>query len=55
MPFELYHWLAKVTSLEILTNLITEYAELEEKDVHDIDQIMKKPFSGKTLFQEFIE
>ena len=46
---------AKVTSLEILTNLITEYAELEEKDVHDIDQIMKKPISGKTLLQELIE
>ena len=27
----------KVTSLEILTHLITEYAELEEEDVQDID------------------
>ena len=27
----------KVTSLDILTHLITEYAELEEEDVQDID------------------
>ena len=32
---------AKVTSLEILTRLITEYAELEEKDVQDINRKMK--------------
>ena len=29
--------LAKVTSLQILTHLITEYAELENEDVQDID------------------
>ena len=28
---------AKVTSLEILTHLITEYAKLKEEDVQDID------------------
>ena len=27
----------KVTSLEILTHLITEYAELQDEDVQDID------------------
>ena len=32
---------AKITSLEILTHLISEYAELEEEDVQDIDQKMK--------------
>ena len=46
---------AKVTSIEILTHLITEYAELEEEDVQDIDQKMKEPISGKTLFEEFVE
>ena len=43
----------KVTSLEILTHLITEYAELEEEDVQDIDWKMKEPISGETLFKEF--
>ena len=28
---------SKVTGLEILTHLITEYAELEEEDIQDID------------------
>ena len=46
---------AKVTSLEILTHLITEYAELEEEDVQDIDRKMKEPISGETLFEEFLE
>ena len=32
---------AKVTSLNILTHLITEYSEIEEKDVQDIDQKTK--------------
>ena len=32
---------SKVTSLEILTHLITEYAELEEEDVQEIDRKMK--------------
>ena len=46
---------AKVTSLKILTHLITKYAELEEEDVQDIDQKMKEPTSGETLFKEFVE
>ena len=46
----------KVTSLEILTHLITKYAELEEEeDVQDIDWKMKEPISGKTLFEDFVE
>ena len=32
---------AKVTSLEILTHLITEYVELEEEDVQEIDRKVK--------------
>ena len=46
---------SKVTSLEILTHLITEYAEIEEEDVQDIDWKMKEPISGETLFEEFVE
>ena len=46
---------AKVISLEILTRLITEYAELEEEDVQDIDLKKKEPISGKTLFEDFVE
>ena len=42
---------ANVTSLEILTHLITEYAELEEEDVQDIDRKMKEHISGETLFE----
>ena len=45
----------KVTSLEILAHLITEYAELEEEYVQDIDQKMKDSISGETLFEEFSE
>ena len=38
----------KVTSLEILTHLIPEYAELEEEDIQEIDQKIKKnPFPAK--------
>ena len=33
---------AKVESLNILTNLITKYAELEEEDVQETDWKMKK-------------
>ena len=43
----------KVTILENLTHLITEYAELEEEDVQEIDPKMKEPISGETLFEEF--
>ena len=38
---------AKVTSLEILRNLISEYAELEEEDIQEIDQKIKNPFPEK--------
>ena len=34
---------AKVTSLEILTHLITEYAELGEEEVQDSNRKMKEP------------
>ena len=46
---------AKVTSLEILRNLISEYAELEEEDIQEIDQKIKEPISGETLFKDFVE
>ena len=46
---------AKVTSLEILTHLITEYDEPKEEDVQGIDRKMKEPISGETLFEEFVE
>ena len=46
---------AKVTSLDILTHLITEYDDLEEEDVQDIDLKMKEPISGKTLFKKFVK
>ena len=45
----------KVTSLKILTHLITEYAELEEEDVQDMDRKMKEPISGENLFEEFVK
>ena len=41
---------AKVTSLEIPTHLITEYAEIEEEDIQEIDQKIKKLIYGETLF-----
>ena len=46
---------AKVTGLKILTQLITEYAELEEEDIKEIDRMIKEPISGKTIFEEFVE
>ena len=45
----------KVTNLDILTHLITEYAELEGEDVQEIDQNMKEPISGESLFEEFVK
>ena len=45
----------KVTSLEILIHLITEYVELEEEDVQEIYRKIKEPISGETLFEEFVE
>ena len=44
----------KVTSLKFLTHLITEYTELEEEDVQDINRRTKEPISSETLFQEFV-
>ena len=46
---------AEVTNLEIPTHLITEYAELEEEDIQEIDRKIKEPISGETLFEEFVE
>ena len=46
---------AEVTSLEILTHLISEYAELEEEDIQEIDQKIKEPISGETLFEDFVK
>ena len=46
---------AKVTSLEIMTHLISEYAELEEEDIQEIDRKIKEPISGETLFEEFVD
>ena len=45
----------KVTSLEILAHLITEYAELKEEYVQDINRKMKESISGETLSEEFSE
>ena len=46
---------AKVTSLKILTHIISEYAELEEEDIQEIDQKIKETISVETLFEEFVE
>ena len=46
---------AKVAFLQILTHLITEYAELEDDDIQEIDRRMKEPISGKIIFEEFIK
>ena len=46
---------AKVTSLQILTLLITEYAELENDAIQEIDRKMKEPISGETIFEESVE
>ena len=45
----------KITSLEIMTHLISEYAELEEEDIQEIDRKIKEPISGETPFKEFVE
>ena len=46
---------AKVTSLKIMKHLISEYAELEEEDIQEIDRKTKEPISGETLFGDFVE
>ena len=43
------------TCLQILTHLITEYAELEDDAIQEIDQRTKEPILGKTIFKEFIK
>ena len=62
IPYKYYNdissWIigfTKVTSLQILTHLITNYAELEDDDIQEIDRKMKEPISGETVFEEFIE
>ena len=45
----------KVTSLEIMTHLISKYAELEEEDIQEIHRNINEPISGETLFEEFVE
>ena len=47
--------LSKFTCLQILTHLITKYAELEYDDIQETDQRMKEPISGATIFEEFID
>ena len=42
---------SKVACLQILTHLITEYAELEDYDIQEIDRKMKEPISGETIFE----
>ena len=44
---------AKVTCLQILTHLITKYAELEDNDIQVIDWNIKETISGKIIFEEF--
>ena len=46
---------SKVTSLAILTHLITEYAELDDDTIQDIDKNMKTPNNREILFEEFVE
>ena len=45
----------KVTSLEIMTHLISEYAEIEEEDIQEINRKIKEHISGENLFKEFVE
>ena len=42
---------AKVTCLQILTHIITKYAELEDDDIQEIYWRMKEPVSGRTIFK----
>ena len=36
-------------------HLITEYAELEEEDIQEIDHKIKEPISGETISKDFVE
>ena len=47
--------LAKVTCFQILTHLITDYVELEDDDIQEMDRKMKEPISSETIFEQFIE
>ena len=38
-----------------MTHLISEYAELEEEYIQEIDRKIKEPISGGNLFEEFVE
>ena len=46
---------AKVTSLDIMTHLISEYAKLEEEDIQEIERKIKEPISRENLFEQFVE
>jgi len=46
---------SKITCLQILTHLITEYAELDDDAIQDINKNMKTPINRETLFEEFVE
>ena len=46
---------AEVTSPKIPTHLISEYAELEEEDIQEIDRKIKEPIYGETLFKDSFE
>ena len=38
-----------------MLHLISEYAELEEEDIQEIERKIKEPISGETLFEEFVK
>ena len=46
---------SKITCLDILTNLITEYAELDNDAIQLIDRNMEALITGETLFEDFIK
>ena len=47
--------IAKVACLQILTHLISKYAELGDKNIQGIDQRMKEPILGEIIFENFIK
>ena len=38
-----------------MTHFISEYAELKEEDVQEIDRKIEEPISSEILFEEFVE
>ena len=46
---------AKDTILQILTHVISKYADFEDDDLQEIDRNMKELISGETIFEEFLE